>query len=410
MPAEAFSLGETYDKSNWEEIKDFDPPSLIQFVKQGDFVLKTSELDYEWKVTEPGFLEATKKNAGRHKMNENGYTIDKETGKRPDFIYGFPYPNIHPEDPQAGAKIMENNIYLRFRQQAFEVSNRATWIGRRGKERELIPAGDYLYYQGRPRGPIHNPKDFLEQQMVYVVEPYDLRGTTTMLWVYNDERLDSTFAYVPMLRRIRRTSPSSRSDPFLGADGSPDDGYGWAGKNQTMDWKLIGEGTVLGCFTTREKLAITEDENGLIDRRFVPIRLGYEEKGWQGAPWAPVSTIWHPRPVWIVEAMPKDKFYNYGRMHYYVDRETYNIWFKEIYDKSDSHWKMLLLGYHYAATQKETDTIGQTDLYVIIDVKTDHATSNIIVKYPGREHRLRLPVSVLGSDNFTTAAMLQKSK
>ena len=100
--------------------------------------------------------------------------------------------------------------------------------------------------------------------MIFVVEPYDLRGTTTMLWIYNEDRLDSGFAYVPMLRRIRRIAPSSRSDPFLGADGSPDDAYGWAGKNQTMDWKRIGEGTVLGCFTTGKSLPITEDENGII--------------------------------------------------------------------------------------------------------------------------------------------------
>jgi hypothetical protein len=111
-----------------------------------------------------------------------------------------------------------------------------------------------------------------------------------------------------------------------------------------------------------------------------------------------------------VEAMPKDKFYNYGRMHYYVDKETYNIWFKEIYDKADMYWKMLVVGYPYGVTQQGSDMIGQTDLYVIIDDKTDHATANMALKYPGREHRLRLPAKMLGSDNFTSAGMLQKSK
>ena len=64
LPAHAFTLGETYDKSNWEEIKDFGPPSLIRYVKKGDFVLKTVELDFEWKVTEPRFVEEARDECG----------------------------------------------------------------------------------------------------------------------------------------------------------------------------------------------------------------------------------------------------------------------------------------------------------------------------------------------------------
>jgi hypothetical protein len=410
LPAQAFTLGQTYDKSNWEEIKDFSPPALIQWVKKGDFILKTSELDFEWKVKEAPFVEATQRNAGRYQVNEDGFTVDIDTKKRPDFIYGFPYPNIDPNDPQAGAKVMENNIYLRFRAQAFGSTTPAIWIGRGGKEREVVAAGDYLFYQGRPSGPIRNVKNFLEQQLVFVVEPFDLRGTTALLWIYNDGRLDSSFAYVPMLRRIRRTSPSTRSDPFLGSDGSPDDAFGWAGKNQTMDWKLIGEGTVLGCFMTREKIVTTEDENGIIDRLFVPIQLGYQVKGWQGAPWAPVSCVWHPHPVWIVEATPRDTFYNYGKMLYYVDKVAYNIWFKEIYDKSDTYWKTVFISYLYGISQKGSDWIGQTDAYWVVDDKTDHSTAAILTKYPGREYRLRLPAKLVDGEYFTTTNMQQISK
>ncbi len=127
LPAQAFTLRKTYDKSNWEEIKEFGPPSLIEWVKKGELVLKTSELGFDWKVQETRFLEATKGNAGRYKMNEEGYTVYRDTGKRPDFIFGFPYPNIDPNAPQAGATIMENNIYLRYRQQAFGATAPVEW-------------------------------------------------------------------------------------------------------------------------------------------------------------------------------------------------------------------------------------------------------------------------------------------
>jgi hypothetical protein len=111
-----------------------------------------------------------------------------------------------------------------------------------------------------------------------------------------------------------------------------------------------------------------------------------------------------------VEATPKDVYYNYGRMVCYVDKEACNIWFKEIYDKADTYWKTEYILYTYGITQKGSDWIGQTDAYTIVDHKTDHATVAYGIKYPGRENRLRLPPNLLGTDTFTSAGMLQKSK
>jgi hypothetical protein len=76
--------------------------------------------------------------------------------------------------------------------------------------------------------------------------------------------------------------------------------------------------------------------------------------GWQGAPWAPVDLVWTPRDVWIVEAIPKDDYYNYGRMLYYVDKQCYYGFYKEIYDRSGKYWKTIFMHASMQVTQKGT--------------------------------------------------------
>jgi len=62
-----------------------------------------------------------------------------------------------------------------------------------------------------------------------------------MEYTYDDTRDDIAFAYIPMLRRVRRVSAAVRSDPFLGSDFCTDDTDGFFGKNQAMKWKFIGK-------------------------------------------------------------------------------------------------------------------------------------------------------------------------
>ena len=45
--------------------------------------------------------------------------VDKDTGKRPDYITGQPFPDIRQDDPDAGYKVLWNSVYagLQRRQQ-----------------------------------------------------------------------------------------------------------------------------------------------------------------------------------------------------------------------------------------------------------------------------------------------------
>jgi hypothetical protein len=52
-------------------------------------------------------------------------------------------------------------------------------------------------------------------------------------------------------------------------------------------------------------------------------RIGADDPAWRGLPWAPVSSVLVRRPMWIVEAIPKDPNYLYGRILLRFDAERY---------------------------------------------------------------------------------------
>jgi hypothetical protein len=407
----AFTLGETYDKSNAEQIKEMLPEPVYKWVKKGDFILQTRKLNFEWKF-EQEYIDRSNANAGKYDINDKGWIVDKGTNKIPGYITGNPFPGApDTNDPKVAEKIMANFKWTSYRSGAFMSGGDVNWIGRRGHERRMIVGGAYLAYQNRPRGPIPNPNNFLYQNAQFVVSPMDLRGTVSMAWNYNEDKMDTAFAYVPMLRRVRRVSAASRSAPFLGSDFCADDSFLWTGKNATMNWKLLGETTVIAPFTSPDMIPIVEREDGTLVRKFAPFKVGYTVPGWQGAPWAPVDLTWTPRDTWIIEATPKDDYYNYGRMIYYVDKVTYQGFYKLIYDRAGAYWKTVFIHSSYQVSQKGTTLIPQADGYAVVNDRTDHANYTHVVFIPElKSNLLNMAVEVMGPRDFTVSAIQQMTK
>src|SRR5207253_718511 len=50
---------------------------------------------------------------------------------------------------------------------------------------------------------------------------------------------------------------------------------------------------------------------------------GFQVKGWPGVAWAPVAAALAKRRFWILEGVPKDKYYLYGRLELWVDDYTW---------------------------------------------------------------------------------------
>jgi hypothetical protein len=158
--------------------------------------------------------------------------------------------------------------------------------------------------------------------------PTDLNGTAALSWRYRDPaKRDSAWAFVPALRRVRAISPANRSDGFLGSDMSQDDGAFFDGKPEDFAWTLKGETDQLR-FVDPLNLEGKGKEEWLPGggwRSFWPdiAYLGYQDPNWQGAGWAPIAMALAKRRFYIVEGVPKDKYYLFGRLELYIEKETF---------------------------------------------------------------------------------------
>ncbi len=187
----------------------------------------------------------------------------------------------------------------------------------------------FEYYDGTPEAErLPNPESFLSRALTIVVSPADLNGTASLNWRYRDPtKRDLNWTYVPALRRVRAISPANRSDGFIGSDMSQDDGPFFDGKPEDFDWKLVGD-------TEQYRLVDPLSLAGQADSQWLPTGgwqgnwpdiafLGYMDPKWKGAAWAPISGALAKRSFWIIEGTPKDKYYLFGKLQLFIDKETF---------------------------------------------------------------------------------------
>jgi hypothetical protein len=322
--------GMILDQTTAHLAKDLLPPEIWQHYERGEYVSKIVDYPLGNPNWEQSFVDATKENATRLTVDERGTVIDRHTGKQPDYLYGLPFPEIDPKDPQAGVKVVWNYYLATWYGGNAHTRTRLIMMNYKGVERELGAEGWFEFYDGQPpKYRRENPLNLQNQFLAVALSPLDTQGTAVLFWRYRDPEVrDSQWAYVPALRRVRAVSPANRSDGYLGSDISSDDGYLFDGKPQEFRWRLIEK---------REALRVVDPES-LPPNRIVPRPgkeggwdslmdrsgyYGYEIPGWNGVPWALPQGGLARRPMYLVEAVPRDKYYLYGRLVLWIDAETF---------------------------------------------------------------------------------------
>ena len=347
--AEEFSTGEMIDKSNWQKAENLLPPEILKHYKEGEYANKFVDWPankYNWA---PDFKAGTDANEGRFIIGPLGTLLEKSSGKRPDYIIGHPFPTIDPSDKDAGAKILWNHFYRTWYFGNLLAESQINWVSPTALERRADVQVSFAYYDGVPKDemPDSNPENFLYRNLSLVVGPADLNGTAALTWRYRDpDKRDQTWAYVPALRRVRATSPANRSDGFLGSDESQDDGPFFDGKVEDFDWKLVGE---------RDQLRLSEETNlkGEAHARWIEGKgwdtdwpdvpyIGYMDPNWKGVAWAPTAAAsLSKRRFWVIEGVPRDKYYLFGRVELWIDKITFQgAWSRKF------GWKNELLAIH----------------------------------------------------------------
>jgi hypothetical protein len=322
--------GTTIDQSTADQVRDLLPPEILKHYEKGEYINRVVDFPngrFRW---DDGFDQATRQNGENLVLDENKEPVDRSTHKRPEYLTGIPFP-ISESDPESGTKVLWNLAYAYYTGGNSHNWTILNWLSRTGVQRSAVQDVYFLYYDGQPRQytPKSNPENLLFQFLAVTATPADIQGTAALGYRYKDpSKRDLSWAYVPALRRVRAVSPANRSDGFLGSDQSQDDGFFFDGKPEDFTWRITGH---------REQMRLVDPDSidGKIERKELPSggwrtvafnndkSVGFLVKDWKGVAWAPAGAALAKRKFWVLEGVPKDKYYLYGKIELWVDDETW---------------------------------------------------------------------------------------
>lgn len=422
-PDEGLRDGDVLGPTTWHAAQGLLPDEILAHYRTGGYVNRIVEIDrpsYRTLAHPEAFQQATRANRERYTLGETGAVIERATGQQPRYVFGLPFPEISESDAQAAAKIVWNYFYGLWFRGNFHFLSELVMLGRAGVERRVATDVIMLLYDGTPEAQgLPNPHNLLQQTLAHVVAPVDLNGTLSLTWRYRDPgRPDSVWTYVPGLRKPRQVSPLNRSDGFLGSDLSLDDGPFFDAKPEDFTFRLLGRQNqlvLLDPYSLRGDAEIMTLERGgwRIVWQDVP-RIGADDPEWKGLPWAPVSAVLGRRPVWIVEAVPKDPNYLYGRIVLRFDAETFHGSWSTKYDRAGTPVisYQISTGAYYPvdgpAGERAYVSAGGVALQTAENLLDEHAT---VVLFPRRKREnpadYRVP---LDPETFSLHALTQRGQ
>lgn len=366
--------GDVISKENMDKAKGLLIPTIEWFVNNG---LKVNVAPYR-KVELPRlYREATEKYSGQVKLSADGREIY-------NYVAGLPFPNIDPNDPLAGAKIMWNH-----EQKPTYIDNVGTeWItelvNSKG-ELERTYGSQYgrrmmwtgrLYTEPKPVIP-HNPAIRYTEQFGPLFIPNDLKGASALTFRYLSADVpDDSYMYLPELRRVRRISVANRSDAFWGSDIDLDSVWGFASKVSYWTFRLLAEKEILA--------PVHSGKYGEPDVWCAPTdgRSGIQA-------FTPCNIKWEKRKVWVIEGIPTAySQYAYSKRIMYPDKEFWNMNYDEMFDSGGELWKCWFNIFNFTAKPYEgypikpldggkynyEDEWPYTPNGMMLDVQTSHAT------------------------------------
>lgn len=315
--------GLTIDKSNIDTYKDLFPEEFLDAFTTGWEMIEPLSLTIKEPVANPypkAFTEASEKNRGKYSTDAEGYI----TGGTTEEIVGLPFPEVSPEDENFPIKFMWNFDY-RY-QMDDGVAKFITYQKRRESAMTTAVVEQYqIYFQNRmfddPK-PLYKTKNGLRYvNFLKTVHPPVQKNFITFLIRYVDQKVpDTTYVYLPSMRRVLRGEAGQRSTPINSSTQAPDDFQVFMGRIPDFTYKLVGE----------QKMVVLGDA-----------RFGYSEtkdKDFESIPMEQEN--WMVKDVYVFDIIPKDKKYPQGKKRIWVDKENYWAYYGAAYDRSGALWKV----------------------------------------------------------------------
>jgi hypothetical protein len=369
----------TLDAGTASKGKGLVPDPVLKRVESGEYWFKVVPADPKrfhdnYSRT---FWEASAANDGKYELDAETCGLkDKATGKVPEFYFGYPFPSLAAGDPQAGCKIAWNFTAASYMPGGSGASFYLTGLDQKGAYRTVKTKLQAMAYVGRHGGPIANPERVAAKATSVALEPPDVEGVSTLTVRHLDwDKLDDMWAFVPQTRRARHISAASRSEPVAGMDIFADDINCYAGKVETYKWKLVGEGNVLAPVVAQPyalPARSVSPTRWVIDTPALPAR--FEDGTGKGAPWLITGgLVFVPRPVWIVEGVSTDPYYNFGKVVMYFDKEMYRIYWKVVTDRAGEYFYNAMCAYTFGETEDRSMSAVLPTLVVGVNDKTNRA-------------------------------------
>jgi hypothetical protein len=236
--------GDFIDANNVDLVKSLIDPVAYQEIKTQGRKIKIVPTTRDVSRLYPAeYLEATLRNAGKAKFDENGNIVTLD-GK--PWIGGNPFP-----EAKTGAELAANLTL------SWGRHDNSTYAIR---DWEIAPDGTQSYQydfawveentvaRNTPKA-FPGGEDKLRYQSVFFTSPSDVKGTAYLsTWYYDQRKFPDLVGYLPAFKRVRKFPTNQRFEPLVpGSNLYLSDA--WAAGDPMLTWgnyKLISRGPFLG--------------------------------------------------------------------------------------------------------------------------------------------------------------------
>jgi Protein of unknown function (DUF1329) len=299
-------------KENWQGAVGLLPAELVDKIKSGELEIRTRATT-DLPLT-PAYVEATRRNAGKARLREDG--------SLEGYVNGRPFPEIDAADPQAGLKLAWNYRY----HDSFNFGQ--GWGAQRFVERgEIIRTVEFTYAQAYgmhrndPKDNIWEKEGILYKELFQALEPDDVKNLISLKFRYDDDRTsDLDFAYLRDMRKVRQTHVNLQQQS-LSSELLFEDYYCFEGYLHEHDWRFLG----------RAKLLAPVGVQG-VAASFDP-HTGYP------------TDPWELRNMLLLESTPNDPNHPYAKRVLYIDEQMDVPLYAIAYDHEGRHYKTIFTLY-----------------------------------------------------------------
>ncbi|RTL57073.1 MAG: DUF1329 domain-containing protein [Rhodocyclaceae bacterium] len=357
-------------KANVDQFVDALDPGMVNVVRNGWYEIKVGPTT-QFAVNEK-YVAATRKYAASVKLGPN-------VGDLEGYVAGRPFPQ-EPDlkDPRAGEKLAWNYKHGASGEDNASV-NPFYWRYRdmrTGKvERTVKFSFHFLRFKHRLTEPAPevpgNASNMLMAIYARVYDPQDIKGIQLLIQRYEDDhKLDDSYMFLPMTRRVRRLAPAQTTDAFLGSDAMIEDFKGYNAAISDMKWTYKGMRNVLLPMYNHNEMKFETDLPAESD--------GYKFVGLTGMAGCFPDVTWQLRKTYVLEAVPVRTDHPISKRIFYLDAQTMMIVRGLAYDRRGELWKNGTLGMSHPdahlPANKGTGT-PVDDVFSAVDMQAMHCTT-----------------------------------